>query len=534
MNLRAPLALASALLGAGALAQYAPPPLPARGPAPLLFVRLGGLPGMRVTLFQGRAAPRSFNLPVVVGLRPGYLYRLELSGIPGQTVHLYPTLEVQSSLTLPPRLNAASFPAPVNFTELDLTSALAGNLITKMIYLEHPDRAEPRATEPGELLETPYPANRDLQAAARQRGRPMLVLRLGDGVPGPEEMARGSVPGTILHPGERSIARPPCPPLLPPPVWAEEECLHDGGDRGERAGLDAAGQLYGVEPEDTVAEFTDSHGRRGVTCSNRVCLCVPRFAALRTELVLGRAEAVQGAEGRQAFQGQQLLARRQPTEQASQAARLEAARGRERPGVNVAVKGPGAIVHFTALQAHHLVLGLAELIGTTEMRRLTQIERAVLKRQLELARELSITSRVRGTEQVVTTAVVARVEQGAEVLHGAVEVFDLTVCCDGPPALPDKPLKLIKVADAQSARVGDVITFTLRYSNHGGRPITDVAVTDSLSGRLEYVPDSAESDRPAVFTTQENEAGSLVLRWEITGTVRPGESGRVRFKARVR
>jgi uncharacterized repeat protein (TIGR01451 family) len=82
--------------------------------------------------------------------------------------------------------------------------------------------------------------------------------------------------------------------------------------------------------------------------------------------------------------------------------------------------------------------------------------------------------------------------------------------------------------------VGDVVTFTLRYSNHGGKPMTDIAVSDSLSGRLEYVPGSAESDREAVFTLQENEASSAILRWEIGGTLQPGETGKLRFKARVR
>ena len=79
-----------------------------------------------------------------------------------------------------------------------------------------------------------------------------------------------------------------------------------------------------------------------------------------------------------------------------------------------------------------------------------------------------------------------------------------------------------------------MITFTLRYSNVGGRPITDVAVSDSLSGRLEYVEGSAVADRDAVFTTQPNEAGSLILRWEISGRLLPGQSGRVKFKAKVR
>ena len=111
---------------------------------------------------------------------------------------------------------------------------------------------------------------------------------------------------------------------------------------------------------------------------------------------------------------------------------------------------------------------------------------------------------------------------------------DLTVCCCETPIPPDKPLVLVKCADRGAAQPGDVITFLLRYSNVGGRPMTDVAVSDSLSGRLEYVPGSAVSDRDAVFTVQPNEAGSAVLRWEVSGTLLPGQSGRLRFQAKVR
>jgi uncharacterized repeat protein (TIGR01451 family) len=93
---------------------------------------------------------------------------------------------------------------------------------------------------------------------------------------------------------------------------------------------------------------------------------------------------------------------------------------------------------------------------------------------------------------------------------------------------------LFKWVNTCQAQVGDVVTFYLKYSNHGGKPITDVAVSDSLTGRLEYVPHSARSSRDAVFTAQENPSGSLVLRWEISGRLLPGDSGVVSFQARVR
>jgi uncharacterized repeat protein (TIGR01451 family) len=114
------------------------------------------------------------------------------------------------------------------------------------------------------------------------------------------------------------------------------------------------------------------------------------------------------------------------------------------------------------------------------------------------------------------------------------ETRSLTACCHEIAEIPDSPLLLFKCADKGAAQVGDVITFTLKYANQGGKPIRDVALTDSLAGRLEYVPGSAEADRDAVFTTQENEAGGQVLRWEINGVLQPGASGIVKFKARVR
>ena len=79
-----------------------------------------------------------------------------------------------------------------------------------------------------------------------------------------------------------------------------------------------------------------------------------------------------------------------------------------------------------------------------------------------------------------------------------------------------------------------MVTFFLKFSNIGGKPITDVAVSDSLTGRLEYIPGSAKSDREAVFVTQDNDAGSLILRWEIRDALPPGQKGIVTFQARVR
>ncbi len=525
-----------------------PPPLPPRGPSPLLFVRFSGPPGLRTTFYQGRPQGRAFDAPVVAGLRPGYLYRIEVSHLPGRPgISFYPTLEVRGSLCLPPRLTAPSFPAPVVFTEEDIASVLSGALVTKVVYLEDPDRAMPQPTAPDRPLEIDLPPTAHLAAEARARGRLMLVVRMGGRLlVSPEEMAQSSVYGTMLLPGERSLPHAAAPPCLlpdPRPFWdplagprpMTEECLHDGGDRGERAGLDAAGNLRGLEPEDTVAEFTDSHGRRGLTCSNRVCLCVPRFGVLRVETPLLAHETVVGVTDTRRVQGEQLVKVQVPSLQTNQFERLQAMRVRERPGVNVGTEGVVRIERVEVLEAQALALGPLVYLGTKAALTLTEVQRVELRRQVELARELSSNVATQIAAGVVGTAVVGRVQGGPEVVSAQVTTRDLTVCCeDAVPCPPDKPLLLVKCADRTSARPGDVVTFFLRYSNHGGKPITEVAVSDSLSPRLEYIPGSAQADRPAVFTTEVNEAGSLILRWEISGTLQPGQSGALRFQARVR
>jgi uncharacterized repeat protein (TIGR01451 family) len=478
-------------------------------------------------------------------MRPGYLYRVGLSNLPDHPgVSIFPSLEVRGTLHLGPKCHADCFPATVHLTEADIEAAVAGSMISKAIYLEHPDRAEPKATRPGEILETDLPAGSDFTYEVRRRGRVMVLVHMGERVPTVEELVKQNVPGTILFPGERAMGFPSAPPLFPivpvkfydprlGPKPPEEECLHDGGDRGMPAGFDRHGELSGVDPEDTVAEYVDSKGRRQITCSNRVCVCVPRYAALRKELPLARREGVFGPGDTRLVLRQEQYEKTLPSELALQYEHLKNYKGRLRPSINVNEQGPGVLIGLKVLQAHHVYLGLAEYIGTKQFKVLTQVQQAKVLKQLELAKVLQNVTTVAGVEQVVGTGVVTG-GKGLKVVSATVGVREIAVCCNEAPCPPDKPLCLIKCADRSCAQVGDIVTFSLRYSNVGGRVISDVAVADSLSGRLEYVEGSAESDRDAVFTVQQNEAGSVLLRWEITGRLMPGQSGRLRFKARVR
>jgi uncharacterized repeat protein (TIGR01451 family) len=527
------------------LAQHLPH-APTHGYSPLLYVQFVAPRGMQVTFYQGWAPPRLFTAPVTVAVRPGYAYRVKLSNIqdhPG--LNLYPTVEVYGTLQLPPTQRTSDYPAPVAFSDLDIRQAAASSMLTKVIYLEDPEKAVPTATLPGEPpLESEVPPTRDPWVEARELGRPVAVVRVGGRQLSEEELAAQSVPGTILFPGEPALGAPAVGPWMPwncipfydprlgprPPY---EECMHDGGDVGTPAGLDRNGHVQGLDPSDTVAEYTDNAGRRHLAISNRICLCVPRFAVLRKELPLVQLDTALAPGGLENVQTQVQLNVRVPSVTILQNEQLRGLLGKERPSGAINTEGVGSLIRVEILQGYFLELGPAAAICTKWAQQLTELEIARLVQKMELAQTFSKSVALQGVEQVEGTAVIGRIEK-LEIVGTVLQTRDFTCLCHGEPKIPEKPLVLCKWADAQSAKIGDVVTFYLKYGNLGGQPINDVAVSDSLTGRLEYIPGSARSDRNAVFTLQPNEAGSLILRWEVSGSLLPGQSGVVSFQARIR
>jgi uncharacterized repeat protein (TIGR01451 family) len=138
---------------------------------------------------------------------------------------------------------------------------------------------------------------------------------------------------------------------------------------------------------------------------------------------------------------------------------------------------------------------------------------------------------VAGIDMVEGVAAVGIVE-GLAVRAAVIEVASATQVSNN--CQPDQPLVVTKYADPKTPNVGDVVTFVLRYENFGAKTIRDIVIADSLSARFEYIPGSAQCDRPTVFTIGVNESYSALLRWEVKGELAPGQSGLIRFQARVR
>jgi uncharacterized repeat protein (TIGR01451 family) len=97
-------------------------------------------------------------------------------------------------------------------------------------------------------------------------------------------------------------------------------------------------------------------------------------------------------------------------------------------------------------------------------------------------------------------------------------------------------LRICKAASHMIANSGDQITFTIRFDNIGTQPVEKVVILDSLSPRLEYIQESQQSSvSPAPeFSSEPNEIGSSVLKWEFKSSLKPGEGGVLHFRCLVR
>ena len=69
-----------------------------------------------------------------------------------------------------PGMKYMDYPIPLNFTAWDIERALSGALVTKVIYLEDPEKAVPAEVQPDKPVETPEESRaRRHQARTRQR-----------------------------------------------------------------------------------------------------------------------------------------------------------------------------------------------------------------------------------------------------------------------------------------------------------------------------------------------------------------------------
>jgi uncharacterized repeat protein (TIGR01451 family) len=327
-------------------------------------------------------------------------------------------------------------------------------------------------------------------------------------------------PPAIPYPDVQLVECPWAPPGLALP-WPRDEYLFDGGDRELPANVTPQYEVRGVESEDTIAHFDTLDGRVHVQPSNRVCLYAPRFAAVRKVGGVLSEEQVDALEG--IHRPEKLI--RQDTVQL-------AAHGVQNVPAITQVgqkhltefhmrQGDGAVSQRFVVNAFHNGYLPYEDISLIKFGVLDNAD----KPRLAIGKNAAI-----AWTKDVGVQVLIKLERAIEVIGDrraqATYIFDAE---RGPARIA-----ICKVASTDAAKPGEIVDFTIRFDNVGDQLIGNVTIVDNLTTRLELVPDSAQCSVPAEFFSEPNTAGSLVLRWEITHPLKPGEGGVCRFKCKVR
>ncbi len=313
----------------------------------------------------------------------------------------------------------------------------------------------------------------------------------------------------------------PYPAFIPNPQGIDgNEFLCDGGDAPPAARARVGDQIVGVGLEDTVARYTTDRGEVNVTASNQVCLYAPRFGVVRR---------VTGAElGELAIGPQRVLHRDGPI-------RIE----REQPGLSVTgrdalvlrerTRGPDAMrARDRGVPVENVLQPVLAAESLALLANLAIINRGVLiDRDKALIEEASLAATIWSVDQEVVVAVAGQTAATITRDQAAHELVVYELADAGR-------LRVCKLADKRDALPGEIVTFVLRIDNVGDSPLHDIVLTDNLTTRLEYVPESQTSTRVAEFSTQENEGSSLRLTWKFSEELNVGEGATVEFKCKVR
>ncbi|MEM8910192.1 MAG: hypothetical protein AAGC97_00385 [Planctomycetota bacterium] len=168
-------------------------------------VRFEGPDGLQFSLAQmGQFGEPQSEL--MAGLMVGQVYRFKITGLPSaEGAELFPTIEMVDRTYPPPGL-ATSYPIQVAIDEIDIASALDGQMVTRVIYLEDPQTAVPLRQPASGPVPIDVGESEDPLHMADRLGRVVAIVRIGSLAP---PRARSLMP-TFL------FGSPPWAPIFKP------------------------------------------------------------------------------------------------------------------------------------------------------------------------------------------------------------------------------------------------------------------------------------------------------------------------------
>ena len=300
-----------------------------------------------------------------------------------------------------------------------------------------------------------------------------------------------------------------------------DEYLCDGGDRDYPIHYQDD-QMLGLDSEDAAVEYRDDLGNRHVKPSSRVCVYAPRFAAVTS--VTEPLEDVGGGRPMQTIAATvgTGLANREGTFAQHQRDATERLVTRARGSGLTNSAAADVVDRPIAIHGH--------VHTTTPVLDFAFLRTGVLKQSEEARLAESIQSAQVWTRDQ-NPVVIAKSEQAIELKS---EFKELELVGQENRFKGQARLRVVKTADKKIAEPGDIVTFTIRYDNIGDREVHDVVIVDNLTPRLEYVDDSATSDRDGKLEIEDNGEGSLILKWVLEEPLKGRSGGVVTFQAIVR
>lgn len=526
-----------------------------------------------------------------VAVMPGHVYRLLVNDLPEfPGVDFYPSIELVDRLH-PPAGQADNFPVEIELTVDELEAANRGQLVTKVIYVEQPDRI-PLTVLNEKTRVTDVPADSNVFAHADVLGRPLAIVRLGGRLPDPHQPDPGFFgPGGPLQPSQPTVALQGAKPLAGKPKEGsamvrvsrqggaprvESAPAADSGVRWTSAEVpcencppDPRQPVFGCDPyavgqpgpdllvQPSPRAYPDEYLCDGGDRGWPVHYPAGTRDGLATEDTVGEFTDHTGRErvapsNRVCFYAPRCSAVR-TISRPHQSERLDEIGGLAQSRGGQSLLNSVEATQRTKLDPTGRLL-VRSRAGGLESESLTggvsQSDRLLLNEKLlNTFEDLGFvrTGRIHRNEAaIIELAELAAVDwtrlQSPVIaakletpIQGQTEqvVATFTVHDDAKSHKPGQ-LKITKLADRKEAQPGDEIHFTIRYDNLGPRELSSVRIVDNLTPRLEFVEGSATSSRAGTFVSEPNGEGSVILVWEFDGSLAANEGGTVGFTARVR
>lgn len=500
---------------------------------------------------------------LLLGIELGQAYRVRIRGIPGlDNSELYPSVELLDRLT-PPVGKELDFPIPLELTQQELRDAAAGNFVIKVIYIEDPKAPLQGGATKNDIL--PYfevMKHEDPLHLASVLGRPVAMVRVGavhpDEAGDADTFFFGHPPVVRYDEGREAVRKligfrqrsapmvrlasarlDDCPdqnlevmdpaeaydvPLdapcyRKPPRANADEYICDGGDAELLARVDRLGNFAGLSESDTVASYRTPSGRQRVVASSQACIYAPRFAATRKIIHLEVNEQAQ------------LAANVQHQEVAEDAAVTDAGRPATSyvmPQRNSSTKVMHAVQDRLPSRLVDRVLAPAENNqGEVPWQQEWRTRAGTVRDLDQLAIHVGRHNAVEWSSSLELQVIIDDEEAIALNRVRAANEGVLYEAGEGAQ------LKLVKTASRADAGIGDVVSFSLKFTNAGPEPIQQLVIVDNLPTRLAYVESSQESSHASEFSTATN-AGTTLLKWAFVQPLNPGDEGVITFDCTVR